>query len=151
MAPIMTTWTVIVLTLEGPLISVLDPSAIAATVLSRIPAAKPRVILDLRAVPSVDASGVGLIAALCGAARDRGGDLRLVGLHDRPRRLLETSALLRLLQTFETEEGALESIVRGGDPELYLERAPVGLREPWWRTHEAFGDVTSQCLGRMAI
>lgn len=127
----MTVGTVIVLTHKGRL-NVLHPCATAFSVLTRIQAARPRVILDLRAVPSVDASGVGLIAALYRAVRERGGDLRLVGLQGRPRRLLSICGLLQFLHTFETEDDALQSIVSGGDPELYLDRPRVCLREPRW-------------------
>jgi len=121
----MTAGTVVVLALQGRLTSVLHPGASAVELLTRVQAAKPRIILNLGAVAIVDCSGIGLIAALCRAARDRGGDLRLLGLHERPRRLLELCGVLRVIQTFKTEENALASFVGRDDPELYLERAPV--------------------------
>jgi anti-sigma B factor antagonist len=121
----MTAGTVVVLALQGRLTSVLHPGASAVELLTRVQAAKPRIILNLGAVAIVDCSGVGLIAAACRAARDRGGDLRLLGLHERPRRLLELCGVLRVIQTFKTEENALASFVGRDDPELYLERAPV--------------------------
>jgi anti-sigma B factor antagonist len=149
----MTAWTLILLVLEGRLISVRQPVAIAVEVMPRTPWAKPRVILDMRAVPSVDASGVGLIAAFCGTARDRGGDLRLLGLRERPRRLLAICGLLRFIQTFETEEEVLEHIVGSGAPELYLERTRVRLHEPRRNPvvlePRAGGEVANKCSGRM--
>jgi len=152
----MTAGTVIVLGLQGRLTSVLHPCATALKVLTRIQAGKPSVILDLRAVPSVDASGVGLIAALYRQARERGGDLMLVGLQERPRRLLAICGLLRFLQTFKTEEDALQSIVTRGGPELYLERPPLCLREPCWSppglgTPAKGDDVASDRSGRMMV
>lgn len=121
--------TVVLLAVRGRLTSVLYPGAIAVDLLTRIPAAKPRVVLDLGAVPIVDCSGIGLLASLCRTARMLGGDLRLVGVRERPRRLLEICGLLRVLQSFENEEDALASIVGTDGPELYLERAPVHLCE----------------------
>jgi len=121
----MTAGTVVILALQGPLTSVLCPSAAAVKLLTRIHAAKPRVVLNLGAVPVIDCSGIGVIAALCRAARDLGGDLRLLGVPKRPRQLLDVCGLLRVIRTFETEEDALASIVDLDGPELWLSRTYV--------------------------
>jgi anti-anti-sigma factor len=130
----MTAGIVIVLVLQDRLTSVLNPGATAMQVLARVQAAKPRVILDLGALRNIDCSGIGFVAALYRTARGRGGDLGLLRLRERPRRLLEVCGLLRVIPEFETEEAALESIVGRDDSELYLEREPVQVNEKtWWR------------------
>jgi anti-anti-sigma factor len=114
-----------VITPEGRLTSVMNPCSTACALMNQSPAATLRVLLDLRAVKFLDASGVAFIAALYRAARGRGGELRLVGVDGSVRSLLEMSGLLRIIRIFETEEAALASFVCPGGPEVFLERAKV--------------------------
>jgi len=121
----MTVVSVLVISPEGRLTLVMNPCSTACALLTQAPAAILRVLLDLRAVTFLDASGVGFIAALYRAARGRCGELRLVGVAGRVRRLLEISGLLRIIPNFETEEEALASFVDEDGPDVFLERAMV--------------------------
>ena len=121
----MTVVSVLVVSPEGRLTLVMNPCSTACALLTQAPAAVLRVLLDLRAVTFLDASGVAFIAALCRAAQGRGGELRLVGMGGCVRTLLEISGLLRIIPFFETEEAALASFVYSGGPEVFLERARV--------------------------
>jgi anti-anti-sigma factor len=124
---------VFVLRPEGRLTSVSNPCSTACLTLTHIPDASPWVILDLRGVTAVDASGIGFIAALYRAARGRGGDLRLVLAPGPVRKLLQISGLLRILPIFETEEEALERFLSRGTPEAFFQKLTVRLQGPWWR------------------
>jgi anti-anti-sigma factor len=130
----MTVVSVFVITPEGRLTSVMNPCSTACILLTHAPVTILRILLDLRAVTFLDASGVAFIAALYCAARGRGGDLRLVGIEGRVRRLLEISGLLRVVPNFETEEEALASIVGEPGSDVFLERATVqgSVREFRW-------------------
>ena len=121
----MTVVSVFVITPEGRLTSVMNPCSTACALIAQTPAAILRILLDLRGVTFLDASGVAFIAALYRAARGRGGELRLVGVDGSVRRLLEISGVLRIIPIFETEEAALASFIDGGGPEVFLERAKV--------------------------
>ncbi len=116
---------IIVFALRGRLMSLLHPEATAVELLGWVRATKPRLILDMRRVSVLDCSGIGLLAALHRVARDLSGDLGVFGLRERPRHLLEACGLLRVLKTFESEEGALADLAHQDDPELYLQRAPT--------------------------
>jgi stage II sporulation protein AA (anti-sigma F factor antagonist) len=129
----MTVVSVFVLRPEGRLTSVSNPCSTACLALTQIPDASPWVILDLRALTAVDASGIGFIAALYRAARGRGGDLHLVLAQGRVRKLLQIAGLLRVLPIFETEEEGLESFIRKAGPEAFFERVMVRAQGPWWR------------------
>jgi anti-anti-sigma factor len=120
----MTVVSVVVIAPEGRLTSVINPCSTACALMAQTPVSILRVLLDLRGVTFLDASGVAFIAALYRAARGRGGDLRLVGVEGDVRRLLEISGLLRIVPIFESEEAALASFVSAG-PEIFLERAGV--------------------------
>lgn len=116
---------VVVLALNDCLTSVLCPDATASELLASVHEVEPRILLDMSAVRVLDCSGIGLLASLKRIARSRGGKLSLMGLRQRPRLLLELCGLLRVFQTFENEEGALESIAERDDGEFYLDRVPA--------------------------
>ena len=88
----------------------LCPGALAEETLARVQVTKPRIILNLEAVPIIDCSGIGFIAALYGTALGVLGDLSLLKVRQRPRQLLELCGLARVIPAFETEEDALASI-----------------------------------------
>jgi anti-sigma B factor antagonist len=65
-----------------------------------------RLVLDLVDVPSVDSVGLGAIVQASIAARRRGGDLKLLHVSQRNRRLLAITKLLTVLETYDTEDDA---------------------------------------------
>lgn len=65
------------------------------------------VVLDVRKVTFMDASGLGVLAAGGHAARRRGGALRLVGASRQVRRIVALTQLDQVLPTFDTLDEAM--------------------------------------------
>lgn len=53
----------------------------------------PRVAVDLTAVTFIDSSSLGVLVAYLKRARERGGDLRLVGVNGSPAKVIELTGL----------------------------------------------------------
>ena len=68
-----------------------------------------RILLNLRDVTYIDSAGVGALIAKYVSLRRRGGDLRLLSLSDRVRRVITIAHLLEVFDTFESEELAVRS------------------------------------------
>jgi anti-anti-sigma factor len=114
--------TVVILAFDGPLTSLVHPHITADALMARIQVTRPRIVLNLEAVPRIDCSGIGLLVALHRASGDVHGDVRLVKACGKLRKTLETCGLTRFISCFDTEEDALKSIVATEGPEICLER-----------------------------
>lgn len=68
-----------------------------------------KVIIHLGDVPSIDSSGLGLLASLCVSARNVSADLKLVAPSPRVAEVLRITKLGRLFDIYPTEEAALEA------------------------------------------
>ena len=66
-------------------------------------------LLDLRGVTYIDSFGVGVIAAKYVSVRRKGGDVKLLRLSPRSQRVMRISGLLKIFESFENEEEALNS------------------------------------------
>ena len=71
--------------------------------------ARLKFLLDLRSVTYIDSFGVGVIATKYVSVRRKGGDLKLVCLSPRSRKVMTISGLMKILQSFESEEDGLRS------------------------------------------
>ena len=71
--------------------------------------ARLKFLLNLTDVTYIDSFGVGVIAAKYVSVRRKGGDVRLLRLSARSRRVMRISGLLKIFQSFETEEEGLKS------------------------------------------
>jgi anti-sigma B factor antagonist len=71
--------------------------------------ARLKFLLDLRDVTYIDSFGVGVIAAKFVSVRRKGGDMRLLRLSPRTHRVMTISGLLKIFQSFESEEEGLRS------------------------------------------
>jgi anti-sigma B factor antagonist len=60
-------------------------------------------------VTCIDSGGVGTLVAKLLSVRRRGGDMRLVRVTGRTRRVLEITRLLSVFQVFESAEEAIHS------------------------------------------
>jgi anti-anti-sigma factor len=76
--------------------------------------ARLKFLLDLRNVSYIDSFGVGVIAAKYVSVRRKGGDLKLVHLSDRSRRVMTISGLMRIFESFESAEEGLRSFATAG-------------------------------------
>ena len=68
--------------------------------------------LDLREVTYIDSFGVGVIAAKFVSVRRKGGDMKLLSLSPRTHRVMKISGLLKIFQSFESEEDGLLSFAK---------------------------------------
>jgi len=71
--------------------------------------ARLKFVLDLRGVTYMDSFGVGVIAAKYVSIRRKGGEVKLLCLSPKCRQVLGVSGLLRIFESFESEEEALQS------------------------------------------
>jgi len=71
--------------------------------------ARLKFLLDLRGVTYVDSFGVGVIAAKYVSVRRKGGDLKLVHPSPRSHRVMAISGLLKIFESFDNEQEALNS------------------------------------------
>jgi anti-sigma B factor antagonist len=70
---------------------------------------RTRVILNLAEVSYIDSGGLGQIVASSAVLKSAGGALKLLNANERTRHLLSITRLLRVFETFDTEEAALRS------------------------------------------
>jgi anti-sigma B factor antagonist len=71
--------------------------------------ARLKFLLDLRDVTYIDSFGVGVIAAKYVSIRRKGGDMKLLCLSPRTHRVMRISGLLKIFESFESEEDGLRS------------------------------------------
>jgi anti-sigma B factor antagonist len=69
-------------------------------------------LLDLRNVTYIDSFGVGVIASKYVSVRRKGGDLKLLRMSPRSQRVMRTAGLLKIFQSFESEEEGLNSFAQ---------------------------------------
>lgn len=67
----------------------------------------PRVVLNLKAVRYIDSSGVASLVEGLKASRDVGARFVLFGLNTTVREVLQLSRLLKIFETYESEEQAV--------------------------------------------
>jgi anti-sigma B factor antagonist len=103
---------VTVLELTGRLVADEEDVIFASEVNRLIGAGRIQIVADLRDVSSLDSGGVGTLVAKLLSARRRGGDLRLLNLTDRTRRVLEITRLLGVFQVFDSADDAIRSFSR---------------------------------------
>jgi anti-sigma B factor antagonist len=72
-----------------------------------------KVLLNLADVVFLDSAGVGLIACKYITLRRHNGQLKLCQLQERSRKVLLTTKLLTVFETYATEAGALKSFEAG--------------------------------------
>lgn len=68
-----------------------------------------QVLLNLTDVPVIDSMGIGEIVRAFSKVKDEGGTLKLVGLTDRVYGALKITQLLKVIETFKTEQEAVAS------------------------------------------
>jgi anti-sigma B factor antagonist len=71
------------------------------------------VILQLEQVDFIDSSGLGALVRLASTAREKGGDIKLCGVHQRVRKTLEMTNMLPLFETYDSEAEAITAAYLG--------------------------------------
>ena len=73
----------------------------------------PRLVLNLSDVTYIDSGGLGTLVGVYSSARAAGADIKLTGLGQRLRDVLQITKLATVFQVFDTEQEALAALGRG--------------------------------------
>jgi anti-anti-sigma factor len=103
---------VTVLRLGGRIVFGDGASELRARLNDLLDEARLRFLLDLRDVTYIDSFGVGVIAAKFVSVRRKGGDMKLLRLSPRTHRVMKISGLLKIFQSFESEDEGLSSFAK---------------------------------------
>jgi anti-sigma B factor antagonist len=71
-----------------------------------------KILLNLTEVPIIDSMGIGEIVRAFKRVQEAGGILKLVGVTDRVYGALQITQLLDLIESFDSEEAAVESFAK---------------------------------------
>jgi anti-anti-sigma factor len=102
---------VTVLDLKGRLVLEDGDAVLRARVNELIEQDRTQIVLNLKDITYIDSCGVGVLIAKLVSMRNKGGDLRLLNLTERSRRLMEISQLLNVFAIFESEPEAISSFM----------------------------------------
>jgi anti-sigma B factor antagonist len=72
-----------------------------------------RLILNLSDVSYIDSGGLGTLVGVYSSARKAGSDIKLTGLGQRLRDVLQITKLATVFQVFDTEKEALAALGKG--------------------------------------
>lgn len=100
---------VTILTLKGRLVADEADFLFTQQVNALVAEGRARIVVDFSDVNAIDSGGVGTLVAKLLSARRAGGDLRLVRLTERTRRVLEITRLLGVFHVFESADAAVHS------------------------------------------
>jgi anti-sigma B factor antagonist len=73
----------------------------------------PRMVLNLSGVTYVDSGGLGTLVGVYSSARAAGADIKLTGLGQRLRDVLQVTKLATVFEVFDSEQEALAALGRG--------------------------------------
>ena len=99
---------IVVITPKGRL-TVETEEHFSDTVRRLVDAGHTRLVLNMADISAMDCRGLGAIAQACVAARECGGDLKLLNLTPRSRHMLTVTKLLTALSTYDSEAEAERS------------------------------------------
>ena len=100
---------VTVLTLAGRLVADEEDVLFAQHVDRLVAAGRVKLVVDFHNVTCIDSGGIGALVAKLLSVRRRGGDMRLLSVTDRTRRVLEITRLLAVFSIFESSDAAIRS------------------------------------------
>ena len=73
----------------------------------------PQLVLNLSGVTYIDSGGLGTLVGVYSSARASGADIKLTGLGQRLRDVLQITKLATVFEVFDTEQEALTALGRG--------------------------------------
>jgi anti-sigma B factor antagonist len=100
---------VTILDVKGRVVFYDGAAILRAHINELVDTARLKLVLDLSGVTYMDSFGVGVIAAKYVSIRRKGGELKLQNLSPRCREVLGVSGLLRIFESFNSEQDALKS------------------------------------------
>jgi anti-anti-sigma factor len=95
--------------LEGKIIAGAGGVQLRDVIGGAMDSGKPRLILDLSSVTTIDSSGIGELVTSYTTFTSRGGKLRLLNLPPKLRELLTVTQLITVFQVYDDEAAALAS------------------------------------------
>jgi len=81
--------------------------------LKRILTSSRQIILDLSGVSYIDSGGLGTLVGVYSSARSSGADIKLTGLGQRLRDVLQITKLVTVFEVYDTEQQAMAAFQRG--------------------------------------
>jgi len=72
------------------------------------------IVLDLSGVSYIDSGGLGTLVGAYSSARSAGADIKLTGLGQRVRDLLQITKLVTVFETYDTQQEAIAAFHAGG-------------------------------------
>jgi anti-sigma B factor antagonist len=84
-----------------------DEAAALRAELKNILASSKRVILNLSEVTYIDSGGLGTLVGVYSSARSAGADIKLAGLGQRVRDVLQITKLVTVFEVYDNEQKAL--------------------------------------------
>ena len=109
---------VAILDLEGRLVMEDGVSQLVEHLNALIRQGRRHILLNFDKVTYLDSAGVGAIAWKFATARRRDVDIKLLNLRRKSHNVLSTTRLLTVLQSFESEQAAIDSFVDKDDDEI---------------------------------
>ncbi len=100
---------VTILEVKGRIIFYDGAAVLRAHINELVDQARLKFVLDLRDVTYIDSFGVGVIAAKYVSVRRKGGDMKLLKLSPRSHQVMSVSGLLRIFESFDSEDAAVRS------------------------------------------
>jgi anti-sigma B factor antagonist len=73
----------------------------------------PKMVLNLAGVTYIDSGGLGTLVGVFSSARAAGADIKLTGLGQRLRDVLQITKLATVFEVFDNEQEALAALSRG--------------------------------------
>jgi anti-sigma B factor antagonist len=104
---------VTILRLNGRLVFGDGASLLRSRINELLDEARLKFLLDLRDVTYVDSFGVGVLAAKYVSVRRKGGDVKFLSLSERSHHVMSISGLIKIFESFESEEEAIGSFATG--------------------------------------
>jgi anti-sigma B factor antagonist len=100
---------VLILDLAGRLVMEDGVEMFVAEMNALLKQARKRILLNFEGVTYLDSAGVGAIASKYMAARKKDAAVKLLNLRRKSHNVLSTTRLLTVLESFESEEEAIDS------------------------------------------
>ena len=84
--------------------------------LKKILSSSRQVVLNLSGVTYIDSGGLGTLVGVYSSARAAGADIKLTGLGQRLRDVLQITKLVTVFEAYDTEQEAIAVFQRGSAP-----------------------------------
>ena len=90
-----------------------EEAAILRENLKRVLGSARQVVLNLSGVSYIDSGGLGTLVGVYSSARAAGADIKLTGLGQRLRDVLQITKLVTVFEVYDTEQEAIATFHRG--------------------------------------